>query len=76
MILQQQRISGDSRRKEGREKEGGRKVWRWKGGERDWDSMVDSTTILDIYSRVEDVRHCLEVSGHGLFADQCRYMCN
>lgn len=31
---------------DGREGEGG-------AGERDWDSMVDSTTILDIYSRVE-----------------------
>ena len=67
-------------RKEGRKKEeekcGDGREERGTAGERDWDSMVDSTTILDIYSRVEDVRHCLEVSGHGLFADQCRYMCN
>ena len=51
-------------RKEGRKKEeekcgDGRE--RWRAGERDWDSMVDSTIVIDIYSRVEDVRHCLEV---------------
>lgn len=52
-------------RKEGRKKEeekcgDGREERGW-AGEGDWDSMVDSTIVLDIYSRVEDVRHCLEM---------------
>ena len=59
--------------KERREKEGGRKVWRWKGGEREggreglgfhgglYKCTVESIFTVDIYSRVEDVRHCLEM---------------